>query len=101
MPESGWETPARNIIWATFAVLIFYLVRIDRLLRRTPDEVKKLSGPRWTPEQLKERYDTLKERPMNYKHKLPPKLDRRYIVTGGSGEFVSAESAKPRDRANR
>ncbi|EMR67828.1 putative 3-beta hydroxysteroid dehydrogenase isomerase protein [Eutypa lata UCREL1] len=22
---------------------------------------------------------------MNYKHKLPPKLDRRYIVTGGSG----------------
>lgn len=86
MPYSEWDAPARNILWATIALLVFYLVRIDRLLRRTPDEVKKLSGTRWTPEQLKKTYETLKERPVSYKDTIPPKLDRRYVVTGGSGE---------------
>ncbi|KAK7757438.1 hypothetical protein SLS62_000453 [Diatrype stigma] len=59
--------------------------RIDQLLRHTPDEVKKLSASRWTAKKLKEAYEALKENPIDYKDKLPPKLNRRYVVTGGSG----------------
>ncbi|KAI0595925.1 hypothetical protein F4775DRAFT_604250 [Biscogniauxia sp. FL1348] len=66
-------------------ILLAYLVRVNQLLSQTPDEVRKLSGPRWTPEQLRETYKRLQKNPVNYKDKLPPRLHRRYIVTGGSG----------------
>ncbi|KAI1464807.1 NAD(P)-binding protein [Daldinia caldariorum] len=52
---------------------------------RTPDEVRKLSASRWTKDQLKGAYRRLQENPINYANKLPPKLERRYVVTGGSG----------------
>ncbi|KAI1489964.1 hypothetical protein F5X96DRAFT_679390 [Biscogniauxia mediterranea] len=75
-------------IW-TFSIIVLvllaYLIRVNQLLSQTPDELRKLSGPRWTPEQLRETYRRLQKTPINYKDKLPPRLHRRYIVTGGSG----------------
>lgn len=35
-------------------------------------------------DQLNETYRQLQERPIDYTSKLPPKLERRYIVAGGS-----------------
>ncbi|TRX96053.1 hypothetical protein FHL15_003195 [Xylaria flabelliformis] len=69
---------------ATLATLA-YLVRVNRLLSGTPEEVTRLAGPRWTPDLLKKTYERLEKHPIDYTNKLPPKLDRRYVITGGSG----------------
>ncbi|KAL7619665.1 hypothetical protein AAE478_010206 [Parahypoxylon ruwenzoriense] len=82
MLEATWATTA---FWTVLAALIVYLFRINQLLSQTPAEVRKLSGSRWTRDQLKETYRKLQERPIDYTDKLPPKLERRYVVTGGSG----------------
>ncbi|XXH01943.1 hypothetical protein Hte_008306 [Hypoxylon texense] len=78
----GWALTA---LWTALAVLTLYLYRVNQLLSGTPDEVRNLSGTRWTPDQLRETYKRLQEKPIDYTDKLPPKLDRRYVVTGGSG----------------
>ncbi|KAI1424176.1 hypothetical protein F5Y12DRAFT_753496 [Xylaria sp. FL1777] len=70
-----------SVALATFA----YLVRVNQQLSGTPEEVRRLSGQRWTPALLKETYERLEQHPIDYTHKLPPRLDRRYIITGGSG----------------
>lgn len=79
------------VSWAlatvTFATLA-YLIRVNQQLSGTPDEVRRLSGPRWTPDLLKKTYERLQRHRIEYTHKLPPKLDRRYVVTGGSGEYA-------------
>ncbi|KAI1840051.1 hypothetical protein JX266_013742 [Neoarthrinium moseri] len=67
------------------AVALAYLFRINQLLKGTPDEIRKLSGSRWTADQLRTTYRRLEKKSIDYTDKLPPKLDRRYIVTGGSG----------------
>ncbi|KAI1076032.1 NAD(P)-binding protein [Whalleya microplaca] len=82
MFDLGWPWLA---LWTALAGIIFYLYRVNQLLSGTPDEVRKLSGSRWTPAQLKETYQRLQEKPIDYTDKIPPKLDRRYVVTGGSG----------------
>lgn len=67
---------------------VLYLVNLNRLLSITPDEVKKLAGDRWTDDQVKKTYERLRNNPIttaSYASQLPPKLNRRYIVTGGSG----------------
>ncbi|KAI1411958.1 NAD(P)-binding protein [Hypoxylon sp. FL1857] len=72
-------------LWTLLASVLLYLWRVNQLLSGTPDEVRKLSGSRWTPDQLKETYKRLQEKRIDYTDKLPPKLERRYVVTGGSG----------------
>ncbi|KAH8668932.1 hypothetical protein BX600DRAFT_510984 [Xylariales sp. PMI_506] len=70
---------------AGFALVLLYLLRINQIMKRTPAEVQKLTGKPWTPELLRETYQKLEKEPIDYVPLLPPKLDRRYIVTGGSG----------------
>ncbi|KAI0836024.1 NAD(P)-binding protein [Hypoxylon sp. FL0890] len=79
---AGWASTA---LWILLAGLLLYLFRVNQLLSGTPDEVRKLSGSRWTPNQLRETCKRLQEKPIDYTDKLPPKLERRYVVTGGSG----------------
>lgn len=86
MSATGWVFAA---FWTALAVLVAYLYRVNQLLSGTPAEVWKLSGPRWTADQLKETYQRLQEKPMDYTDKLPPKLERRYVVTGGSGKYLT------------
>ncbi|KAI0892962.1 NAD(P)-binding protein [Annulohypoxylon nitens] len=78
----GWVSIA---LWTALAALFLYLFRLNQLLSGTPDEIRKLSGSRWTPSQLRTTYQRLQGKPIDYTDKLPPKLDRRYVVTGGSG----------------
>ncbi|KAI2768339.1 NAD(P)-binding protein [Daldinia loculata] len=63
---AGW---AYRVLWIVITVLVLYLFRANQLLSQTPDEVRQLQ---------------LQERPIDYTSKLPPKLERRYIVAGGS-----------------
>ncbi|KAI1121854.1 hypothetical protein F5Y10DRAFT_255455 [Nemania abortiva] len=79
---SNW--PLLAVATAAFVILA-YLVRVNQQLSGTPEEVRRLSGSRWTPDLLKKTYERLQQHPIDYAHKLPPKLDRRYVVTGGSG----------------
>ncbi|KAL2160958.1 hypothetical protein VTH06DRAFT_8670, partial [Thermothelomyces fergusii] len=69
-------------------LVVLYLVRLDQLLLSTPAEVEKAAGSRWTDELVRETYARLEARPVttrSYAARIPPKLERRYIVTGGSG----------------
>ncbi|KAI1438105.1 hypothetical protein GGR50DRAFT_641555 [Xylaria sp. CBS 124048] len=80
--SSGWTWLFALTLCVVFSA---YLFRVNQLLRGTPEEARRLAGPRWTPELLKDTYERLQKNPIDYTHKLPPKLDRRYVVTGGSG----------------
>jgi len=71
------------IVW-----LFAYLWNLNRLLRGVPEPIDKLKQKTWSKEQVKEQYRTLEKQPKDvasYTDQLPPKLDRRYVVTGGSG----------------
>ncbi|KAI0475477.1 hypothetical protein GGR56DRAFT_695172 [Xylariaceae sp. FL0804] len=85
-------TGVRLLLAGALALLLAYLVRVNQLLGSTPDEVRKLAGPPWTPDLLRQTYRELEQQQKQhqppeyaYTDKLPPRLDRRYIVTGGSG----------------
>lgn len=73
------------VAFAAIGVVFLYLLRINHLLKGTPEEIRKLAGPRWTEEQLRKTYEKLDKGNVDYTDQLPPKLDRRYIVTGGNG----------------
>lgn len=91
----GSEVAAAQLVLVALAAIaastVLYLWRINTILSRTPSEALKLSGPRWTPELLHKTYAQLERDPPDLyaKNKLPPKLDRRYVVTGGSGRLIS------------
>ncbi|PSR84425.1 hypothetical protein BD289DRAFT_368568 [Coniella lustricola] len=85
-------TEPYNIAVAVFHLLslflIIYLVNLNRLLNSTPPEVQKLVPRRWTQAEIKNTYNRLCKDPIttaSYKAELPPRLQRRYVVTGGSG----------------
>ena len=80
---------------AVAVLVLLYLARVNVVLRAVPPDVRKLSGSRWTTRQLKSTYRGLQERPVDYQSKLPPRLERRYIVTGGNGERHSAKLVAP------
>ncbi|CAK7228332.1 hypothetical protein SEUCBS140593_006880 [Sporothrix eucalyptigena] len=68
--------------------LILYLVLINNRMRGLPDDVAKIKQPKWTEQMLRETYARLEKNPITVestKAGLPPKLNRRYIVTGGCG----------------
>jgi hypothetical protein len=74
---------------AVISLLAVYLFQINRLMSSTPEEVRKYGAKRWTPEELRREYRRLEAHPireMSYADQIPSKLERRYIVTGGSGE---------------
>ena len=77
---------------AALVLLLAYLARLNQLLLGVPDEIKKLTPTRWTKDLVVETYRRLEAQPIttsSYAKRIPPRLERRYIVTGGSGEFTS------------
>lgn len=79
---------AAAAVVALLAWLLLYLLNLNRLLSTTPEGFRKMIPQRWTRQQIKDTFDDLLKEPIttaSYASQLPPKLDRRYIVTGGSG----------------
>lgn len=68
------------------AFTVVYLVRINSLLKGVPPEVKQLMSPRWTKDDLEKTYRALEKQSLDYVAKIPPKQNRRYVVTGGNGK---------------
>ena len=63
-----------------------WLMRINAAMLSVPDEARKASPRRWTKEQLRDAYERVKQKPIDFTKLLPPRLERRYVVVGGSGE---------------
>ena len=75
-------------ILLSVGLIIAYLVRVNHLMKGVPPEVQQLTGPPWTPDQLRRTYRELERQPVSYNEKTPPKQERRYIVTGGNGKYL-------------
>lgn len=83
------DVPLLTAATVAFVLVLLYLVRLNQLLLGTPDEIKTLTPTKWTKDLLRETYRRLEADPIttsSYAKRIPPKLQRRYIVTGGSGE---------------
>ncbi|KAJ4003913.1 hypothetical protein NW752_012050 [Fusarium irregulare] len=74
-----------TVVLSLCVIAVLYLCHVNYILKQTPDEVRRLSSKRWTPALLSETYEKLEECPVDFYKDLPPRLDRRYIVTGGNG----------------
>jgi hypothetical protein len=65
--------------------VIVHLVHIQWAMNRVPPEINDISPHRWTEEEIRETYKKMAEKPIDFKSQLPPKLNRRYVIVGGSG----------------
>jgi hypothetical protein len=74
---------------AAAVAFVLWLVKINRIMRTTPAEALKISPNRWTKEEIVETYRRIEKSPLDWTPHLPPKVDRRYIVVGGSGLWLS------------
>lgn len=80
---------ARSVVAAALAaclsLALLYLAILNRAMCRAPRNVAQRP---WTKKQLNEQYDKLRRKPITIAStagQLPPRLERRYVVTGGSG----------------
>ncbi|KAI8624682.1 dehydrogenase-like protein [Xylariaceae sp. FL1651] len=62
-----------------------YLWRLNKVMSQTPPEAVEVSPYRWSDHEIKETYKRIKSHPIDWTKHLPPKLNRRYVITGGSG----------------
>jgi hypothetical protein len=87
--------PVAAVLSVIIPGVLAYLYHINSLMSRTPDEILRHSKKRWTRRQVLEAYERVAKQPLtpeSYRDELPPKLERRYIVTGGSGECAAGNA---------
>ncbi|KAK4105434.1 NAD(P)-binding protein [Parathielavia hyrcaniae] len=73
------------VIGAVAFVALAWLLRINAALQSVPEGARQASPRRWTKQELRDTYERLKQKPLDFVRLLPPRLDRRYVVVGGSG----------------
>ncbi|GAP87289.1 putative 3-beta hydroxysteroid dehydrogenase isomerase [Rosellinia necatrix] len=74
--------------WAAAALLVLgvaYLWRLNTVMSQTPPGAVRASPYRWADHEVRETYKRIKARPIDWTKHLPPRANRRYVVTGGSG----------------
>ncbi|KAI0012177.1 NAD(P)-binding protein [Xylariaceae sp. FL0662B] len=70
---------------ALITIGIVWVWKLNTALKTTPPEVLAVSPHRWTEQEMKDTYQRVKANPIDWTKHLPPRLDRRYVVTGGCG----------------
>ncbi|ETS73489.1 hypothetical protein PFICI_14435 [Pestalotiopsis fici W106-1] len=85
MTGKQYADVVRPVIYMLAGFVFLYLLRINQLLKGTPDEIRKLAGSPWTADLLKETGARLCQKPIDYTGQLPARQERRYVVTGGNG----------------
>lgn len=70
---------------AIVALLVLYLHRLNRAMENVPEEAWAWRGEPWTEIEIQETYERMSSQPIDFVKGIPPKLDRRYVVCGGSG----------------
>ncbi|KAI1382451.1 NAD(P)-binding protein [Hypoxylon crocopeplum] len=76
---------ALSAIATLFAIGVAWLWKLNSAMKQTPPEVLAVSPHRWTEQEIRETYQRIKADPIDWTKALPPKLDRRYVITGGCG----------------
>ncbi|KAI0404311.1 3-beta hydroxysteroid dehydrogenase/isomerase [Xylaria palmicola] len=74
--------------WAAAVLFILgvaYLWRLNKVMGQTPPGAVHASPYRWADHEIKETYKRTKAKAFDWTKHLPPKANRRYVVTGGSG----------------
>ncbi|KAK3394656.1 hypothetical protein B0H63DRAFT_517761 [Podospora didyma] len=66
------------------AIATACLYRINLAMKVVPEAARKASPCRWTRQEIRDTYSRVKQSPILFAKHLPPRLDRRYIVVGGS-----------------
>ncbi|ORY66046.1 uncharacterized protein BCR38DRAFT_339266 [Pseudomassariella vexata] len=79
------DHPCLSIASVLLVFSVAYLWRLNNALTTTPPEMLALTPRRWTTEEISQTYQRVKANPVDWSKHLPPKLNRRYIITGGSG----------------
>ncbi|KAF9876559.1 3-beta hydroxysteroid dehydrogenase isomerase family [Colletotrichum karsti] len=79
------ESWTARILLGLATAVVLYLWRINILMTSTPPEALRVSPKRWSPEEIKRTFERVEKQPVDWTPHLPPKLDRRYVVVGGSG----------------
>ncbi|KAI1409045.1 NAD(P)-binding protein [Hypoxylon sp. FL1857] len=74
-----------GVIGALLVIGVAWAWKLNSALKQTPPEVLAVSPHRWTEQEIRDTYERVKANPIDWRKHLPPKLDRRYIITGGSG----------------
>ncbi len=77
-----------NTTWlvvGAIAVIALWLYRQNTILQAVPKEIAQYAPRRWTRDEIRKTYDGLVQHPLDFKKRLPPKLERRYIIVGGCG----------------
>ncbi|KAK4152450.1 hypothetical protein C8A00DRAFT_44504 [Chaetomidium leptoderma] len=73
------------VIVAVAVIAAAWLFRINSAMQSVPDEARKASPRRWTKTDLRDTFERLKQKPIDFTKLLPPRLERRYVIVGGSG----------------
>jgi hypothetical protein len=68
--------------------LVLYLLKLNWVLSHTPQDVVDRARVPLTREYVQDVFERVKKDGIDWEGKLPPRKDRRYIVVGGSGEFI-------------
>lgn len=76
---------AVTVAGAFVALLSFYLYLLNRAMENVPEEAWAWRGRPWTDREIRETYERMSSRPIDFAKVLPLKLDRKYVVCGGSG----------------
>ena len=77
----------------------YYLNHVNSAMKAVPEEARNSSPRRWTVDEIKSAYQKMVEKPIDVTKSIPPKQTRRYVVVGGSGEFLPmAMQSRPKDR---
>lgn len=76
------------IMAAAIAVLLLslYLFKLNKAMTSIPDEAHALRPHPWTEAEIRQTYERVCKEPIDFTKRLPPKLERKYIIVGGSGQ---------------
>lgn len=86
------QNPVTAVVAAVLLFLLFWAWKVNRAMKTTPPEVFRLTKGPWLAEDIRKVYRRVEETPPDWTPHLPPKLERRYIVVGGSGTVTSTLS---------
>lgn len=70
---------------AIVILLLFYLYRLNQAMQNIPEQAWAWRGQPWTETEIQETYERISSQPIHFARALPPRMDRRYVVCGGSG----------------
>ncbi len=69
------------------AVFTLHIVRLNYVMSRTPRAARAHALEPLTAERIRETYERVRGKGIDWRGKLPRRKERRYIIVGGSGEF--------------